>query len=124
MIAVPGAAPERTFAGGLWSETMNVAWPLARLELSGWGIRFRASVRVLGWLIPRLEVPYEELTGAQLISAPVTSRGVCLYTAKATGPIVFLSRRGSDILDHLQMHGVRVDQSAARLPWGTNLHHP
>jgi hypothetical protein len=124
VIVVPGAAPERTFAGGLWSETINVAWPLARLELSCWGIRFGASVRVLGWLIPRLDVSYEELTGAQLISAPAASRGVCLYIASATGPIVFLSRRGTGILDHLQVHGVQVDRSVTRLPWGANLHHP
>jgi hypothetical protein len=124
MIVVPGGPAERTFAGGLWSAAGNAIWPLARLELLDWGIRVRGSVRGLRWLIPAWEARYGELTGAQLIWAPLASRDVYVRTVGAAGSIVFWSRRGSDILDHLQAHGVPADRSVTRLPWGANAHHP
>jgi hypothetical protein len=119
-----GGAPERTFAGGLWSAAGNAIWPLARLELLDWGIRVRGSVRGLRWLVPGWEARYGELTGAQLIWAPIASRGVYVRTANPADSIVFWSRRGGDILDHLQVHGVPADRSPTRLPWGANAHHP
>jgi hypothetical protein len=124
MIEMSGGPPDRTFVGGLWSETMSAIWPLVRLELFGWGIGLRASTRGLGWLIPAWTARYEELTGAQLVRVPVASRGVCFHTVTAAGLIVFWSRRGTDILDHLQVHGVPVDRSVSQLSWGAHLHHP
>ena len=124
MIGVVGGPPERTFAGGLWSAAGSAIWPLARLELLDWGIRVRGSVRGLRWLVPAWQARYGELTGAQLIWAPIASRGVYLRAAHAADSIVFWSRRGSDILDHLQVHGVPADRSVTRLPWGANTHHP
>jgi hypothetical protein len=38
---------------------------------------------------------------------------------------VFWTRRDADVLDHLQLHGVPVDWSVGRVPWGVHLdHHP
>ena len=119
-----GGPPEQTFVGGLWSGTVSAIWPLARLELSGWGIGLRASTRVLGWLIPAGDAGYEDVSGAHLIWAPIASRGVCLHALTAADPIVFWSRRGPDILDHLQIHGLPVDRSVTRLSWGAHLDHP
>ena len=124
MSGVPGRPPERTFAGGLWSAAGSAIWPLARLELLGWGIRVRGSVRGLRWLVPVWEARYGELTGAQLIWVPTASRGVYVRTANEADSIVFWSRRGSDILDHLQVHGVPADRSVTRVPWGSNAYHP
>ncbi len=118
-----GGPPEKTFVGGLWSGTGSAIWPLARLRFFGWGIGVRASTRLLGWLVPVWDARYEELSGAQLIWAPVASRGVC-FLLTAADPVVFWSRRGPDILDHLQVHGVPVDRSLTRLSWGTHLDHP
>jgi hypothetical protein len=49
---------------------------------------------------------------------------VYVRTANGADSIVFWSRQGSDILDHLQVHGVPADRSVTRLPWGINAHHP
>jgi hypothetical protein len=124
MIGAAGEPPERMFTGGLWSAAGNAIWPLARLELLGWGIRVRGSTRGLQWLVPAWQARYEELTGAQLIWAPIASRGVYVRTPAAAGSIVFWSRQGAGILDHLQAHGVPADRSVTRLPWGANAHHP
>lgn len=124
MTGVPGGPPERTFAGGLWSAAGNAIWPLARLELLDWGIRVRGGVGGLRWLVPVWEARYEELTGAQLIWAPIASRGVYLQTASEAGSIVFWSRRGTGILEHLQVHGVPTSRSLTRLAWGANAYHP
>jgi len=119
-----GGPPERTFAGGLWSAAGSAIWPLARLELLDVGIQVRGSVRGLRWLVPAWRARYDELTGAQLIWAPIANHGVYLRTAAAAGPIIFWTRQGSAILDHLQTHGVPADHSVTRLPWGANTHHP
>ncbi len=124
MIGVPGGPPERTFAGGLWSAAGNAIWPFARLELLDWGIRVRGGVGGLRWLVPAWQARYGELTGAQLIWAPLAGRGVHVQTANAAGSIVFWSRRGTDILDHLQVHGVPASRSVTRLAWGANANHP
>jgi hypothetical protein len=121
---VPGGPPERTFAGGLWSAAGSAIWPLARLELLDWGIRVRGSVRGLRWLVPVWEARHGELAGAQLIWVPIASRGVYVRTVSEADSIIFWSRRGSDILDHLQVHGVPADRSVTRLPWGSNARHP
>jgi hypothetical protein len=47
-----------------------------------------------------------------------------MQAANAADSIVFWSRRGTGILDHLQVHGVLTDRSVARLPWGANAYHP
>jgi hypothetical protein len=124
MTRAPGGPPERGFTGGLWSAAGNAIWPLARLELLDWGVRVRGSARGLRWLVPGWEARYGELTGAQLVWVPIASRGVYLRTASAGDSIVFWSRRGTDILDHLQVHGVPADRSVTRLPWGANARHP
>ena len=124
MTGMAGGPPEQTFTGGLWSAAGNAIWPLARLELLDWGIRVRGSVPGLRWLVPAWQARYEELTGAQLVSAPIANRGVYVRTAAAAGSIIFWSRRGSGILDHLQTHGMPADRSVTRLPWGVNAHHP
>jgi hypothetical protein len=124
LTGAPGGPSGRGFTGGLWSAAGNTIWPLARLELLDWGIRVRGSVRGLRWLVPAWEARYEDLTGAQLVWAPIASRGVYLQTASAEDAIVFWSRRGTAILDHLQVHGVPADRSVTRLPWGANAHHP
>jgi hypothetical protein len=123
MTGVAGRPAERDFAGGLWSGAGSAIWPLARLELLDWGIRVRGGVRGLRWLVPVWQARYEELTGAQLVWAPLASRGVFLESS-AAGSIIFWTRRGSSILDHLQIHGVPADRSVARLPWGANAYHP
>jgi hypothetical protein len=124
MTGVPGGPPERSFAGGLWSAAGSAIWPLARLELLEHGIRVRGSAAGLRWLVPAWEARHEELTGAQLVWVPIASRGVYLRTAAAAGSIIFWTRRGSDILDHLQVHGVPADTAVTRLPWGANTYHP
>lgn len=122
VIGVPGAPPERTFVGGLWSRAMSAMWPLARLEFWDWGIRIRGSVRGVRWLVGSWQARYDELT-AELVVVPVASRGV-LLNAGAAEPVVFWSRRGHEILDHLGMHGVPVSHTPTRLSWGANLYHP
>ena len=124
MSGAAGRPPERTFAGGLWPAAGSAIWPLARLELLGWGIRVRGSVPGLRWLVPVWEARYGELTGAQLIWVPIAGRGVYVRTANEADSIVFWSRRGSDILNHLHVHGVPADRPVTRLPWGSNAHHP
>ena len=124
MTGVAGRRPERVFAGGLWSAAGSAIWPLARLELLDWGIRVRGRVWGLRWLVPQWEARYEELTGVQLIAVPIANRGVYVRTASHPGPMVFWSRQGSKILDHLQVHGVPADRSVTRLPWGANAYHP
>ena len=125
VIGAPGGPAGRTFVGGVWSGAAGSAiWPLARLELLAEGIRVRGSVRGLRWLVSVWEARYEELSRAQLVSAPIASRGVYFRTAGAAGSIVFWSRRGAAIVDHLQRHGVPVDRSVTRLQWGANTYHP
>jgi hypothetical protein len=116
--------PERAFIGGLWSASGSAIWPLARLELFGWGIGVRLGTRVLGWLIPAWDARYEDIGGAQRIFVPIANRGVHIRALTAAGPIVFWTRRGADILDHLQLHGVPVDWAVGRVRWGAHLEHP
>ena len=122
----PGTGPpDRAFIGGLWSASGSAIWPLARLELFGWGIGVRSSTRVLGRLIPAWSARYEDIAGVQRIFVPLANRGVYIRALAAAEPIVFWTRRGADILDHLQLHGVPVDWSVGRGPWGVHLdHHP
>jgi hypothetical protein len=102
----------------------SAIWPLARLELSGWGIGVRSSTRALRWLIPAWDARYGDIAGAQRVFVPIANRGVYIRALTA-GPIVFWTRRGADVLDHLQLHGVAVDWSVGRVPWGVHLdHHP
>jgi hypothetical protein len=124
MTGAAGGPPERTFAGGLWSAAGNAIWPLARLELLDGGVQVRGSVRGLGWLVPPWQARYEDLTGAQRIWAPIANHGVYLQTAAAAGSIIFWSRQGAAILNHLQIHGVPADHSVTRLQWGANIYHP
>ena len=124
MSGVPGGPPERTFTGGLWSAAGSAIWPLARLELLEQGIRVRGRVGGLRRLVPAWEARYEELSGAQLVRVPIASHGVYVRTANAADSIIFWTSRGSEILDHLQVHGVPADRSVTRLPWGANAHHP
>ena len=124
MTGMADGPPERAFAGGLWSGAGSAIWPLARLELLPGRIQVRGSVWGLRWLVPAWQARYDELTGAQLIRAPIASRGVYLQTATAAGPAIFWTRQGAAILDHLQTHGVPTDHTVTRLPWGANTHHP
>jgi hypothetical protein len=119
----PGQAAERTFTGGLWSPEGSAIWPLARLELLDSGIRVRGGIPGLRWLVPAWQTTYGDITVAQLIAVPPMSRGVYLVTTEMDS-IVFWTRRGSDILDHLQVHGVPSDRSVSRPPWGANAYHP
>lgn len=119
---IPGIGPERTFVGGVWSRGMNAIWPMARMEFWDWGIRVRGSFRGIRWLVPVWEARYEGLS-AQLVAASLASRGILVRAGEAD-PVVFWTRRGGEIGDLLQMHGVPVDRSGARLSWGANLYHP
>jgi len=117
-----GTPAERAFIGGLWSAGDSAIWPLARLELFGWGIGVRASTRLLGRLVWPWQARYEDIATAQRVFVPIASRGV--YIGLAAGPVVFWSRRGADILQQLQLRGVPVDWSVGRVRWGAHLDHP
>ena len=91
---------------------------------AGLGIRIRRGVPGLRWLVPVCEARYGELTSAQPVWVPIASRGVYLRAADPAGSIVFWTRQGTDILDHLQVHGVPAARSVTRLPWGINTYHP
>jgi hypothetical protein len=120
-----GRQPDRAFIGGLWSANGSVIWPLARLELFGWGIGLRSSTRVLGRLIPAWNARYEDIAEVQRIMVPIANRGVYIRALTPAEPIVFWTRRGAGILDHLQRHGVLVDWSVGQVRWGVHLdHHP
>jgi hypothetical protein len=125
-VSQPGSGPPaRAFTGGLWSASGSAIWPLARLELSGWGIGVRSSTRALRWLIPAWDARYEDIAGAQRVFVPIANRGVYIRALTAAGPIVFWTWRGADVLDHLQLHGVPVDWSVGHIPWAVHLdHHP
>ncbi len=115
-------APERAFVGGLWSAGESAIWPLARLELLSWGVRVGPSAGALRRLVTGWVARYEDISVARRVFVPVMSRGVLLESG--AGAIVFWTRRGADILTRLQLHGVPVDWTVGRGPWGAHLEHP
>ncbi|MGE5287118.1 MAG: hypothetical protein ACM3ML_07950 [Micromonosporaceae bacterium] len=111
----PEVPPTMAFLGGMLSRTVDTSWGLARLQFFAWGLRLRGSMRMLRLFLPTWEVRYEELTKAQLVSAPVARRGVRFRADGAARPMVFWTYHGSKILDHLEQQGVAVDRSVTRL---------
>src|SRR5690348_16199982 len=106
--SVANAAPKKTFRVGLRSRTGSVSTPIGRLEFFNWGIRMGAGGRLTQRLIPIWEARYDELAMAQRVSAPIANHGVRFSTPDHAEPIVFWSSRYSEILDHLDTHGVPV----------------
>lgn len=117
VLEMPESAPESVFLGGALARTVSATWPLARLELFGWGVRLSNSVRLLRHLplsFPTWEARYEELAVVRSV-AGVGAGGVRFALTGSTDAVVFWSGRWSEVLDRLEAAGVTVDRSTTSL---------
>jgi hypothetical protein len=96
------------------SGTDNSGPRSTRLEFFVWGIRLRGAGMARPFT-PGREIQYQELTEARLVTGP-THQGVRLRTASSAPPVIFWTRRGSEVLDRLQEHAVRVNRAADQIP--------
>jgi hypothetical protein len=97
------------------SGTFNAGPRTIRLEFFDWGIRLRG--RGMGRLFkPVWEIQYEELREARLVTSP-RNQGVRLRAGgDSADPMIFWTRRGSEVLDRLQEHAVPVNRAADQIP--------
>lgn len=95
-------------------------WGTAELELFDWGVRVSGF---WPWklMLPTWEVRYHELRSAQHVRWPIANQGILFRTDGSAVPLVFSTTRGPQILVHLAMRGVPVEQKVARLSWGADL---
>ena len=112
---LPSARRTTAFVGGMLSGTFNAGPRTIRLEFFDWGIRLRG--RGMGRLFrPVWEIDYVELREARLVTAP-GNQGVRLRAGgDSADPMIFWTRRGSEVLDRLQEHAVRVNRAADQIP--------
>jgi len=123
VIAVPDTAPEAAFVGGAQAATVQVTWPLARLEFFSWGIRLRSNWRFLRFLpmsFPTWEARYAELATIKSVLAAAGS-GVRFAVTGSPDAVVFWSSRvfwasqNPEILDRLEAAGATVDRTVISL---------
>jgi hypothetical protein len=112
-LGLPDTRRTATFLGGMLLGKNNAGPGTVRLEFFDSGIRLR-GVGVFRALAAVWEARYEELTEARLVTAP-TNPGVRLRAAGSTGPVIFWTRQGSEILDRLEEHAVPVDRTADQI---------
>jgi hypothetical protein len=113
-------APLAHWTGGCKSRFATSTWGTAELELFDWGVRVSGF---WPWklMLPTWEVRYHELRSAQHVRWPIENQGILFRTDGSAVPLVFSTTRGPQILVHLAMRGVPVEQKVARLNWGTDL---
>lgn len=110
-IGAPGTRRTAAFRGGMLRPgKINAGRGTTKLEFFDWGVRLRC-----GLMMPVWEARYEELTEARLVTAP-SRHGVRLRAGDGEGEILFWTRRGPEVLDHLQEHAVLVDRAADQVP--------
>ena len=117
VLGMPQTPPESAYLGSALTATVNVGWPLARLELFEWGIRLGASARPVALLplsIPTWEARYEELVTVRSVRGIVSS-GLRFAVADKTDAVVFWSFQWLKILDRLEAAGAKVDRSPVPL---------
>ena len=122
-VGAPDARRTATFRGGMWRpDTFNARPGTISLDFFDWGIRLGSS-SAANWAgmglaklgTPVWEARYEELTEAQLVSAP-THQGIRFRAGDGEGEVFFWTRQGSEVLDRLEEHVVAVDRAADRVP--------
>lgn len=117
ILGMPVTAPESAFLGGTLSRTVSAGFPLARLEIFGWGVRLGASARWRRFLplsIPTWEVRYEELAVVRRVTA-YGQEGLRFAMTASADAVVFWSSRCPEILDRLEAAGAAVDRSVTPL---------
>jgi hypothetical protein len=119
-IGLPHDGRTAALLGGTWwPGKLNAGSRTVKLEFFDQGIRLRGSGSLAGLGVGRLLTPvwearYAELTEARLVTAP-KHQGVRLAAGSA-GPLIFWTRRGSEVLDRLEEHNVPVDRDADDVP--------
>jgi hypothetical protein len=117
VVGKSASQPDAVFFGGALTRTVSATWPLARLELSDWGVRLDSSARFLHYLplaVPTWEARYEELVTVRHVTAAAGS-GLRFAVSGAPDAVVFWSRRCSEILDRLGAAGAPIDRSLTSL---------
>jgi hypothetical protein len=117
-VGLPWAQPEAEWLGAALTATVNIGWPLARLELFDWGIRLGSTARVFRWCVPTWEARYAELAVVRNVTNAIrvgTMNGLRFAVADSADAVVFWSTHSSEILDHLEAAGAIVDRRAVPL---------
>ncbi len=117
LVGMPLTHPESVFTGGALFQTVNAAWPLARLRLFGWGVRLDSRAGFLRFLplsLPIWEARYEELAIVRHVTG-AAGFGLRFATTGSSDAVVFWSRHCAEILDRLEAAGAVVDRSVTSL---------
>lgn len=117
VLGMPITSPELSILGGALTATVSATWPLAHLELFGWGLRLSSSARWLRLLplsVPTWEARYKDLAVVKSI-AGLGADGLRFALIGSADAVVFWSFRRPEILDRLEAAGATVDRSAVPL---------
>ena len=109
------SSPLRTFIGGRRTGLLNATWPLVRLVILEDRIEMQPSVRWLRHAVPPWEASFAEITEARAVGRiKYVSAGVRFRTTRRDGWAVFWTTHRAEVLDALEIVGLRVDRSILR----------